>query len=171
MQHRVLGSTGLVVSRLSLGAMTFGEGPLVGQLVNSINQKAADAMVNTALDAGVNLFDTADMYTGGQSETILGRSLKDKRRDVVIATKLGFRSGEAVISCGLSRRYIFQALEASLKRLGTNYIDLLDNPKYFDELYMKWHKERMEAQTRDTRWLWPRGLSCMSRKRTNCCVR
>jgi aryl-alcohol dehydrogenase-like predicted oxidoreductase len=104
--------------------MTFGEGPLVGQLVNRINQKAADAMVNTALDAGVNLFDTADMYTSGQSETMLGRALKDKRHDVVIATKLGFRSGEALISCGLSRRYIFQALEASLKRLGTDYIDL-----------------------------------------------
>lgn len=124
MQYSRLGSTGLVVSRLSLGAMTFGEGPLVGQLVNSINQKAADDMVNAALDAGINLFDTADMYTKGQSETMLGRALKDKRRDVVIATKLGFRSGEAVISCGLSRRYIMQAVEDSLQRLGTDYIDL-----------------------------------------------
>ena len=124
MQYSVLGSTGLVVSRLSLGAMTFGEGALVGQLVNHMNQKGADAMVNTAFDAGVNLFDTADMYTSGQSETMLGRALKDKRHDVVIATKLGFRSGEAVISCGLSRRYILQAVEASLRRLGTDYIDL-----------------------------------------------
>ena len=124
MKYAQFGSTGLVVSRLALGAMTFGQGTLVGELVNDIDEKTADRMVGTALDAGVNFFDTADMYTEGQSEVMLGKALKRKRTEVVIATKCGFRSGEAVISAGLSYRYVLQAVEASLRRLSTDYIDL-----------------------------------------------
>ena len=124
MQYTNLGNTGLVVSRFSFGAMTFGQGPLVGDLINAIDQKMADQMVNMALDAGINFFDTADMYTDGQSETMLGKALADKRNDAIIATKCGFRSGEAITSTGLSYRYILSAVEASLKRLKTDYIDL-----------------------------------------------
>ena len=91
MQYTNIGNSGLVISRLSFGAMTFGQGTLVGDLVNNIDQAQADRMVARALDAGVNLFDTADMYTNGQSETMLGRALKSRRHDAVIATKCGFR--------------------------------------------------------------------------------
>ncbi|MBF0289316.1 MAG: aldo/keto reductase [SAR324 cluster bacterium] len=124
MQYTNFGNTGLVVSRISFGAMTFGEGTLVGELENSIDQNTANKMVDIAIDAGVNFFDTADMYTGGQSETMLGKALKKKRNDAIIATKCGFRSGKAITSVGLSYRYILQAAEASLKRLDTDYIDL-----------------------------------------------
>lgn len=125
MRYSQLGKDcGLIVSRLSLGAMTFGEGPLAGNLMTRIGQQEADRMVKTALDAGVTLFDTADMYTNGQSETILGRAIKPVRQQALIATKLGFRNGEAVHQSGLSRRQIIASVEASLARLGTDYIDL-----------------------------------------------
>jgi len=124
MRFSQFGDTGLVVSKLAFGAMTFGEGVLVGELVNKVDQYLAEKMVHTAIDAGVNLFDTADMYTNGQSETMLGKALKGKRQDVVIATKCGFRSSDSLISAGLSYRYILQSIENSLKRLDTDYIDL-----------------------------------------------
>ena len=124
MQYSNFGNTGLIVSRLAFGAMTFGQGVLIGELKNNIDQAAADQMIGKCLDAGINFFDTADMYTGGQSEMMLGKALKSKRDDVIIATKCGFRSGEAVTASGLSYRYIRQAVEGSLKRLDTDYIDL-----------------------------------------------
>lgn len=124
MHYTNIGGCGLVVSRLAFGAMTFGQGALVGELKNNIDQDTADRMVALSLDAGVNFFDTADMYTSGESEVMLGKALKGKRHDVVIATKCGFRSGDAIISCGLSYRYILAAVEASLKRLNSDYIDL-----------------------------------------------
>ena len=124
MRYTQFGDTGLIVSKVAFGAMTFGEGVLVGELVNKVDQYLADRMVHTCLDAGVNLFDTADMYTSGQSEVMLGKALKAKRQDVLIATKCGFRSGDSIISAGLSYRYILQSIENSLKRLDTDYIDL-----------------------------------------------
>ena len=124
MQYTNFGNTGLVVSRIAFGAMTFGQGILVGDLVNNIDQKVADQLVGISLDAGINFFDTADMYTSGQSEIMLGKALKGKRDDVIIATKCGFRSGEAITSTGLSYRYILRAVENSLQRLETDYIDL-----------------------------------------------
>jgi aryl-alcohol dehydrogenase-like predicted oxidoreductase len=124
MQYTNFGNTGLIVSRLAFGAMTFGQGTLVGELKNNMDQTVADQMVGICLDAGINFFDTADMYTSGQSEIMLGKALKGKRSDVIISTKCGFRSGEAVISSGLSYRYILKAVAASLKRLDTEYIDL-----------------------------------------------
>ena len=81
-------------------------------------------MVNASLDAGINFFDTANGYAAGQSETILGRLLADKRHEVVIATKVGFRTGKSMMEAGLSRANILTACDASLKRLGTDYIDL-----------------------------------------------
>ncbi|THB72032.1 MAG: aldo/keto reductase, partial [Desulfovibrio sp.] len=124
MHYSKLGETGLVVSRMTFGAMTFGQGSLVGELHNTIGQDQADRMVGAALDAGINFFDTADMYTNGQSETILGKALADKRQDVVIATKCGFRSGPALTQSGLSYTYVLRSIQGSLKRLGTDYIDL-----------------------------------------------
>jgi aryl-alcohol dehydrogenase-like predicted oxidoreductase len=124
MQYTTLGHTGLVVSRLAFGAMTFGTGELVPGVTNNIHQAVADRMVNRALDAGINLFDTADAYTGGQSEIVLGKALSKRRSDAVIATKVGFRAGNAITDTGLSYRHIIASAEASLKRLGTDYIDL-----------------------------------------------
>jgi aryl-alcohol dehydrogenase-like predicted oxidoreductase len=104
--------------------MTFGEGQLVPGIINKIDQNIADQMVNRALDAGINVFDTADAYTGGQSEIMLGKALGSRRHKAVIATKVGFRTGEAITDTGLSYRHIISSAEASLQRLGTDYIDL-----------------------------------------------
>jgi aryl-alcohol dehydrogenase-like predicted oxidoreductase len=119
-----LGNTGLMVSRLAFGAMTFGEGTLVGELKSHVGQALADRMVARCLDAGVNFFDTADMYTSGQSETILGKALGKRRGEAVIATKCGFRAGPAPTAVGLSYRHILESVEASLRRLGTDWIDV-----------------------------------------------
>lgn len=124
MQYTTVGCSGLVVSRLAFGAMTFGEGQLVPGVTNNIDQTVADQMVGRALDAGINLFDTADVYTGGQSEILLGKALKNHRDRAIIATKVGFRTGDALTDTGLSSRHILASVEASLKRLGTDYIDL-----------------------------------------------
>lgn len=124
MQYTTLGRTGLVVSRLSFGAMTFGEGQLVPGVTNSIDQSMADQMVGRVMDVGINLFDTADAYTNGQSEIMLGKVLAGHRDEVIIATKAGFRSGNAITDTGSSYRHIMMAAEASLKRLNTDYIDL-----------------------------------------------
>ncbi|NWG52188.1 MAG: aldo/keto reductase [Hydrogenophilaceae bacterium] len=123
MQYAKLGDTGLIVSRACLGVMTFGvntANPALGK----VDQDGATRMVAAALDAGVNFFDAADIYSGGQSEEMLGRALGARRKDVVIATKLGFRSGAAITEAGLSRHHVIAACEASLKRLNTDYIDL-----------------------------------------------
>jgi aryl-alcohol dehydrogenase-like predicted oxidoreductase len=124
MQYTTLGHSGLLVSRLAFGAMTFGTGELVPGVTNNIDQTGADQMVGRALDAGINLFDTADAYTGGQSEIMLGKALSSHRDEVIIATKVGFRTGRALTATGLSYRHIIASAEASLKRLGTDYIDL-----------------------------------------------
>src|ERR1700694_4195047 len=114
MQYSRLGNTGLVVSKLAFGAMTFGsaaEGPLAA--VAKVDQKLANDLVKTALDRGVNFFNTADMYANGQSESMLAEALGPKRADVVIATKVGFRTGDALIHQGLSRQHILASAEAS----------------------------------------------------------
>lgn len=124
MQYTTLGKTGLVVSRLAFGAMTFGTGQLVPGVANNIDQSSADRMVGRALEAGINLFDTADAYLHGQSEVMLGMALKNHRHEAIIATKVGFRTSETLTDVGLSYRHIINAAEASLRRLGTSYIDL-----------------------------------------------
>lgn len=125
MQYSKLGNTGLIVSRLSFGAMTFGVGTGPFVAVSKISdEKISATMLGKALDAGVNFFDTANGYSNGQSETMLGRRLGEKRKDVVVATKVGFRTGPAMGDAGLSRTNILAACDASLKRLGTDYIDL-----------------------------------------------
>jgi len=126
MQYNRLGNTGLIISRLAFGAMTFGSLPdsPMARVFNT-PEKTADALVGRSLDAGINFFDTADAYAAGQSEQMLGKALKPRRGDVIISTKIGFRSGPAVTRAGASYGYVISAAEASLKRLGTDYIDLL----------------------------------------------
>jgi len=124
MQFATLGNTGLVVSRLAFGAMTFTSGNQDFASVYKVGAQLANELVGRSLDAGVNFFDTADAYAGGQSEVLLGQALKSRRNDVVIATKVGMRSGTAVTQSGLSRRHILATVDASLQRLGTDWIDV-----------------------------------------------
>jgi len=123
MKYTNLGNTGLIVSKLSFGAMTFGSDPSITSIYK-VNQDEAQKMVNASLDAGINFFDTADGYSAGQSEEMLGRTLAACRKDVVIATKVGFRTGAPVTQAGLSKRHILYSCEQSLRRLNTDYIDL-----------------------------------------------
>ena len=92
--------------------------------VHKVEGKLADQLVHTALDAGINFFNTADAYAGGESERMLGKALSARRKDVVITTKAGFRTGDALVHQGLSRHHILGALEGSLRRLDTDYIDV-----------------------------------------------
>jgi aryl-alcohol dehydrogenase-like predicted oxidoreductase len=124
MRYATLGETGLVVSRLALGAMTFTAGDRTLPTVYKTEAAQADALVGRALDAGVNFFDTADSYARGQSEQILGAALKSRRDSVIIATKVGLRTGKALTQVGLGRRHILWSAEQSLKRLGTGWIDV-----------------------------------------------
>jgi aryl-alcohol dehydrogenase-like predicted oxidoreductase len=125
MQYSRLGNSGLVVSRLAFGVMTFGQGSGVLASVAKTSQDEANALVQRSLDAGINFFDVADAYANGQSETILGKALGSRRKDVVISTKVGFRSSPALTHAGASHGHILAATEACLHRLGTDYIDLL----------------------------------------------
>jgi aryl-alcohol dehydrogenase-like predicted oxidoreductase len=126
MRYARLGDTGLVVSRLAFGAMTFGEaaGDSPFASIYKVDQAGADALVGRALDAGVTFFNTADAYAEGRSEEMLGRALGARRRDVVIATKVGNRMGAALHRQGLSRGHVIGACEDSLRRLGTDYVDV-----------------------------------------------
>ncbi len=123
MQYRPLGRSGLMVSALTMGTMTYGGG---GPFAKVGNGGLADAKrhFDMCVEAGVNLFDTADIYSTGVSEEIVGEALRDKRQDVLIATKARFRMGPNPNDAGLSREHLMKACEASLKRLGTHYIDL-----------------------------------------------
>lgn len=124
MHYAMLGQSGLVVSRLALGAMTFTGGSHSVPKINKVERALADRLVGRAIDAGITLFDTADVYDGGQAEEVLGSVLKPHRQDVVIATKCGIRSGPALTRSGLSARHIHASVDASLKRLGTDWIDI-----------------------------------------------
>jgi aryl-alcohol dehydrogenase-like predicted oxidoreductase len=117
MQYRQLGSSGIEVSTLALGTMMFGRW-------GNPDESECRQMVDIALDAGVTLFDTADIYDFGTSEEILGRALAGRRDGVVLATKVGNAMSDDPLERGLSRRWITQSCEASLRRLGTDHIDL-----------------------------------------------
>ena len=124
MHYTRLGNTGLIVSKLAFGSMTFGKGSGSLGSVYKVDQTTANDLVGRALDEGVNFFNTADAYANGQSEVILGQSLGKRRQNVVIATKVGNRMSEALIDQGLSRQHILASVQASLKRLNTDYIDI-----------------------------------------------
>ncbi len=117
MQYKKLGRTGLRVSEICLGTMTFG-----AQVADGV---VAVKLIEQAMDAGVNFIDTADnVYAEGRSEEIVGRALQGKRQSVVLATKVAFPTGDGVNDFGLSRKHIMEGVEASLRRLQTDYIDL-----------------------------------------------
>ncbi|MFF3503175.1 aldo/keto reductase [Streptomyces sp. NPDC003247] len=117
MRHRVLGGTGIKVSPYCLGTMMFGS-------VGNADHDDCVRIVHAALDEGINFVDTADMYSAGESETIVGKALKGRRDDVVLATKVHFAMGDGPDQGGNSRRWIVREVEDSLRRLGTDWIDL-----------------------------------------------
>jgi aryl-alcohol dehydrogenase-like predicted oxidoreductase len=127
MRYNRLGSTGLIVSELCLGAMTFGTDKGRFADVAGLDQAASTAMVRQALDAGINFIDTANVYTRGQSERFTGQALKDlgvARSDVVIATKAMGAMGEGPNDAGVSRYHLMHQIDASLDRLGLDHVDL-----------------------------------------------
>jgi aryl-alcohol dehydrogenase-like predicted oxidoreductase len=119
MKYRAMGKTGLIVSEFCLGTMQFGKNK-----IGSLDQKAATGMVKFALDKGINFVDTADVYSRGESETLLGNALKGIREEIVLATKFRLPMSDNFNRCGATRVNIMRAIESSLKRLQTDYIDL-----------------------------------------------
>jgi aryl-alcohol dehydrogenase-like predicted oxidoreductase len=123
MKMRFLGKTGTKVTELCFGTMTFG-GSGYWSIVGQVGQNEADVLVGMALDSGVNFFDTADVYSQGQAEEIFGKTIGLRRKDIILATKVRGRTGKGPNDVGLSRHHILEGCNASLKRLGTDYIDL-----------------------------------------------
>jgi aryl-alcohol dehydrogenase-like predicted oxidoreductase len=123
MEYRQLGRSGLRISTLTLGTMTFGGKGGFGQ-VGSTDLAGAKRQIGMALDAGVNLIDTADIYSAGASEEIVGQAIKGKRDDLLISSKVRMATGDGPNDAGLSRHHIIGAVEASLRRLGTDHIDI-----------------------------------------------
>lgn len=127
MKYKKLGNTGLLVSQLCLGTMTFGGATGVYEHIGNVDQAGADELVKTSIDAGINFFDTADVYSAGESESTLGQSFKNlgvARSEFVLATKVYSRMGDGRNDVGASRGHIMDAVEASLRRLQTDHIDL-----------------------------------------------
>lgn len=124
MEYVRFGNTGMIVSRLCLGTMTYGTP--TERWPWALNEEQSRPFIKKALDMGINFFDTADVYTAGASEEVVGRALRDftKRDDVVLATKVFNPMGPGPNDKGLSRKHIMSAIDASLKRLGTDYVDL-----------------------------------------------
>ena len=124
MEYRLLGGSGLKVSALSFGTATFGGANEFFKGFGSTEVEEARRLIDICIESGVNLFDTADGYSDGRSEEILGRALAGKRDRVLISTKSGFPSGPGPNDEGSSRYHLRRALEASLRRLGTDYVDI-----------------------------------------------
>ena len=124
MEYKQLGNAGLKVSVLSFGTGTFGGGTEFFRAWGQTDVAEATRLVDICLEAGLNLFDTADVYSKGMAEEILGEAVKGRRDQVLIATKASFRTGSSPNDIGNSRHHLIQACEASLRRLGTDYIDL-----------------------------------------------
>ncbi|MBW1248750.1 aldo/keto reductase [Pseudomonas tolaasii] len=127
MKYKPLGNTGLLVSQLCLGTMTFSGQQGVYKHIGSVGQSDADELVKVSIDAGINFFDTADVYSAGESEKTLGQSIRNlgiPRHEIVLATKGYSRMGPGRNDVGASRGHLMDAVEASLKRLQTDHIDL-----------------------------------------------
>jgi len=114
-QYRYLGNSGLKISSVGLGTNQFG---------GKVDERGAAEIIHCALDLGLNFIDTANTYTGGRSETAIGKAIANRRGDVILATKVGMKTGDRPNDIGASRGNIMTSVEASLKRLGTDYIDL-----------------------------------------------
>lgn len=121
MQYRKLGNSGLVVSAVGLGTNQFG---------GKVDEAGVARIIHHALDLGLNFIDTADIYTGGRSEETIGRAVAGRRHEVILATKVGMKMGEGPNAEGASRQRIMHGVEASLRRLNTDYIDLYQIHKF-----------------------------------------
>src|ERR1017187_11033931 len=148
MQYTQLGRTGLTVSRLALGCMSFGSSkwrPWV------LDDPAAKPFFRKAVEAGINFFDTADMYSLGASEEVTGRAIREygNREEIVLATKFNFPMTSGPNMGGLSRKHVVQACEASLKRLGVDVIDLYYIPRFDPRVPLE---EMLEALKHLGRW-------------------
>jgi len=127
MKYNFLGNTGLVVSEICFGTMTFG-GKGYWEAIGKIQQKEVNDLMKVVVDSGINFIDTANVYSYGESEKLLGQSIKDlgfNRHELVIATKVRGRMGEGLNNVGLSRYHIFQSVDESLQRLQLDHIDIL----------------------------------------------
>jgi aryl-alcohol dehydrogenase-like predicted oxidoreductase len=124
MEYRLLGGSGLKVPALSFGVATFGGGSEFFRAWGDTDVAEARRLIDICLEAGVNLFDTADIYSNGLSEEVLGKAISGKRDDLLISTKATFRLGEGPNDVGSSRQHLTRACEASLRRLNTDYIDI-----------------------------------------------
>jgi aryl-alcohol dehydrogenase-like predicted oxidoreductase len=124
MRYSTFGRTGIFVSELCFGSMTFGGKDGIWEKIGNTAQQEADSLVGIALDAGINFFDTADVYAGGESERILGQALGSRRKDIVLASKVRARVGPGPNDVGLSRAHIMRSVNESLRRLGTDWFDL-----------------------------------------------
>jgi len=129
MRYRYLGNSGLKVSEICLGVMTFGSDTVKNELA-TVGQKDADLITASALDLGINFFDTADVYFAGISESALGKALGNRRKDAIVATKVRFAMSNKPNDNGLSRFHIIKSCEDSLRRLGTDFIDLYQIHSY-----------------------------------------
>ncbi|MDB5736646.1 MAG: alcohol dehydrogenase [Sphingomonas bacterium] len=143
MEYRNLGHTGLKVSQLCLGCMTFGE-PARGNHEWTLDEAASRPLIRRAIELGINFLDTANVYSDGSSEEIIGRAIKDfaHRDEIVLATKAFMPWRGALNTGGLSRKALFQAIDDSLTRLGTDYVDLYQIHRFDDETPIE---ETMEA--------------------------
>jgi aryl-alcohol dehydrogenase-like predicted oxidoreductase len=128
LEYRYLGNSGLKVSEICFGAMTFNGGKK--SEIGSTDQKEANEIIDLALEQGINFFDTADVYSVGVSETMLGIALGERRKDAIVATKVRFPMDSHPNNTGLSRHHILESCNASLKRLKTDYIDLYQIHSY-----------------------------------------
>ncbi len=124
MEHRLLGGSGLKVSVISLGTGTFGGSNDFFKGFGSVDASGATRMVDLCLEAGVTMFDSADIYSGGVAEELLGQALEGRRQQALISTKATFRSGKGPNDVGSSRHHLTRSIDAALKRLRTDYIDL-----------------------------------------------
>ncbi len=133
MQYKPLGNTGLYISEITLGAMTFSykDDPF-GSMIGQVDLKATTKMIDISIEHGVNLIDTANMYSNGQSEELVGKALGDRRKDMLVATKVYFPASPEINAMGTSRLAIMREVELSLKRLNTDWIDLYQVHR-FDE--------------------------------------
>lgn len=125
MKYHFLGNSGLKISELGFGAGTLGGQGQIFSAWGQASQTEANQMIQAGLDAGINYFDTADVYSDGESERMLGKALAAKRQQAIISTKVGIRSSDHLNAAGFSRDYLLSAVEQSLTRLGTDYIDVL----------------------------------------------
>jgi aryl-alcohol dehydrogenase-like predicted oxidoreductase len=127
MRYRLLGHTGLYVSELCLGTMTYGGGGGIWENIGKLQQEAVDEQLKAAVDAGINFIDTANVYSQGQSETLVGQSLRNlqlPREQLIVATKATGVMNDSPNGRGQSRHHLFNEIDASLKRLQLDYVDL-----------------------------------------------